>query len=65
MSLNTAYKSGVQEGFISGLGLGSVMFVLLCSYALTIWFGSRLILNNGYTGGDVVTVMLAVITGSM
>ncbi|KAJ8632462.1 hypothetical protein MRB53_025798 [Persea americana] len=65
MSLNTAYKSGVQEGFISGLGLGSVMFVLFCSYALAIWFGSRLILNNGYTGGDVVTVMLAVITGSM
>ncbi|XXG76263.1 hypothetical protein AAC387_Pa08g0647 [Persea americana] len=65
MSLNTAYKSGVQEGFISGLGLGSVMFVLFCSYALAIWFGSRLILNNGYTGGDVATVMLAVITGSM
>ncbi|RWR87709.1 ABC transporter B family member 11-like protein isoform X2 [Cinnamomum micranthum f. kanehirae] len=64
-SLNTAYKSGVQEGFISGLGLGSVMFVLFCSYALAIWFGSRLILNNGYTGGDVVTVMLAVINGSM
>ncbi|XXG76266.1 hypothetical protein AAC387_Pa08g0649 [Persea americana] len=64
-SLNTAYKSGVQEGFISGLGLGSVMFVLLCSYALTIWFGSRLILNNEYTGGVVVTVMLGVINGSM
>ncbi|RWR80846.1 ABC transporter [Cinnamomum micranthum f. kanehirae] len=64
-SLNSAYKSSVQEGFAAGLGLGSVLSLLFCSYALAIWFGSRLILSKGYTGGDVINVIIAVLTGSM
>ncbi|KAL2510438.1 ABC transporter B family member 4 [Abeliophyllum distichum] len=64
-SLVEAYKSGVQEGWASGLGLGSVMFIIFCSYALAIWFGAKMILEKGYTGGDVLNVIVAVLTGSM
>ncbi|CAI9781044.1 unnamed protein product [Fraxinus pennsylvanica] len=64
-SLVEAYKSGVQEGWASGLGLGSVMFIVFCSYALAIWFGAKMILEKGYTGGDVLNVIVAVLTGSM
>ncbi|XP_044491203.1 ABC transporter B family member 11-like [Mangifera indica] len=63
--LVTAYKSGVHEGFAAGLGLGLVMCIIYFSYALAIWFGGRLILNEGYTGGRVLLVIIAVLTGSM
>ncbi|KAI3460732.1 hypothetical protein Pfo_017395 [Paulownia fortunei] len=64
-SLVKAYQSGVHEGWASGLGLGSVMFIIFCSYALAIWFGAKLILEKGYTGGEVLNVIVAVLTGSM
>ncbi|KAI3946857.1 hypothetical protein MKW98_003420 [Papaver atlanticum] len=64
-SLKVAYKAGVLEGLYAGLGLGSVMFVAFCSYSLAIWYGSKLILDKGYTGGDVINVIVAVLTGSM
>ncbi|XP_050239582.1 ABC transporter B family member 11-like isoform X2 [Quercus robur] len=63
-SLTKAYKSGVQEGLAAGLSLGVVMFILYCSYALAVWYGGKMILDKGYTGGDVITVMFAVLVGS-
>ncbi|KAL8522684.1 hypothetical protein ACS0TY_012863 [Phlomoides rotata] len=64
-SLVKAYESGVVEGWATGLGLGSFNFVILCTHGLAIWFGAKLILNKGYTGGDVINVIVAVLTGSM
>ncbi|KAK9733051.1 hypothetical protein RND81_04G040300 [Saponaria officinalis] len=64
-SIVDAYKSGIHEGLAAGGGLGAVMFVIFCSYALAIWFGSRMILRGNYTGGDVISVIIAVLTGSM
>ncbi|KAL3648160.1 ATP-binding cassette, sub-B (MDR TAP), member 4 [Castilleja foliolosa] len=64
-SLVKAYKSGIQEGWVSGLGFGSVMFIIFGSYALAVWFGGKMILERGYTGGDVLNVIVAVLTGSM
>ncbi|XP_061961470.1 ABC transporter B family member 4-like isoform X2 [Populus nigra] len=63
--LATAYNSGVQEGFTAGLGLGIVMLLVFCSYALAVWFGGKMILEKGYNGGDVLSVIFAVLTGSM
>ncbi|KAM0028056.1 putative ABC-type xenobiotic transporter [Helianthus debilis subsp. tardiflorus] len=45
--------------------LGLMMLVILCSYALAFWYGTKMILEKGYTGGTVITVMIAVLTGSM
>ncbi|XP_059629369.1 ABC transporter B family member 11-like isoform X1 [Cornus florida] len=64
-SLVNAYKSSVQEGLAAGLGSGTVMFIMFCSYALATWFGAKMILEKGYTGGEVLTVIIAVLTGSM
>ncbi|XP_074310728.1 ABC transporter B family member 21-like [Silene latifolia] len=64
-SLVNAYKSGVKEGMAAGTGLGVVMFVIFCSYALAIWYGARMVLKGHYTGGDVISVIIAVLTGSM
>ncbi|XP_076920813.1 ABC transporter B family member 4-like, partial [Bidens hawaiensis] len=64
-SLIEAYNSSVREGLVTGLGLGSMMFIVFCSYALAVWYGAKLIIDRGYNGGDVLTVIFAVLTGSM
>ncbi|KAG5556373.1 hypothetical protein RHGRI_006840 [Rhododendron griersonianum] len=64
-SLLDAYKSGIQQGLTSGLGVGVVFCVALCTYSLALWFGAKMILNNRYTGGEVINVIFAVLTGSM
>ncbi|CAH9079456.1 unnamed protein product [Cuscuta europaea] len=61
--LQIAYKSTVQQGVASGLGLGVMSLVVNCTYALAIWYGSKLIIHNGYVGGDVINILLAIITG--
>ncbi|MBA0717845.1 hypothetical protein Golax_005625 [Gossypium laxum] len=63
--LATAYKSGVHEGTAAGLGFGVVLLMIFCSYSLAVWFGGKMILEKGYTGGEVVNVIIAVLTGSM
>ncbi|KAL8029397.1 hypothetical protein ABFX02_14G223000 [Erythranthe guttata] len=63
-SLNKAYKAGVQEGLAAGLGSGFFMLVLFCSYGLAIWFGAKMIITKGYTGGDVLNIVMAVLLGS-
>lgn len=60
-----AYKSGVFEGTIAGAGLGTVMFVIFCGYALAVWFGAKMIMEKGYNGGTVINVIIAVLTASM
>ncbi|KAI5421439.1 ABC transporter B member 11 [Lathyrus oleraceus] len=60
-----AYKSGVFEGTIAGVGLGTVMFVIFCGYALAVWFGVKMIIEKGYNGGTVINVIIAVLTASM
>ncbi|XP_030471502.1 ABC transporter B family member 4-like isoform X1 [Syzygium oleosum] len=60
-----AYKSGVHEAMAAGLGLGTALLILFCSYALAIWFGGKMILEKGYTGGEVLNVIIAVLAGSM
>ncbi|KAK4492667.1 hypothetical protein RD792_003487 [Penstemon davidsonii] len=64
-SLEKAYKSAVHEGLATGLGLGAVMFVMFCSYALAVWYGAKMILEKGHSGGAVFTVIVAVLTGSL
>ncbi|KAJ9187944.1 hypothetical protein P3X46_003352 [Hevea brasiliensis] len=62
--LVTAYNAGVHEGFFSGLGLGLFTLIIFCSYSLAIWFGGKMILEKGYTGGEVINVIIVVLTGS-
>ena len=64
-SLTKAYKTGVQEGVAAGLGLGSVRLFVYSSYALAVWFGGKMVLEKGYTGGEVLSVFFAVLTGSL
>ena len=64
-SLKTAYKAAVHQGLAVGFGVGSVIFIMFCSYALALWYGSQLIIHGGYSGGRVLIVIFAVLPGSM
>ncbi|KAK1278590.1 ABC transporter B family member 11 [Acorus gramineus] len=64
-SLKRAYKSSVQQGLTAGLGLGAVSLIVFCSYSFAVWFGGKMVLNKGYDGGKVVTVMFSVFIGSI
>ncbi|CAH8387034.1 unnamed protein product [Eruca vesicaria subsp. sativa] len=63
--LVTAYKAGVMEGGSTGLGLGTLFLVVFCSYGLAVWYGGKLILDKGYSGGQVLNIIISVLTGSM
>ncbi|MED6142738.1 ABC transporter B member 11 [Stylosanthes scabra] len=64
-SLIKAYKTSVQEAIASGLGFGVLYFVIIATYGLAIWYGAKMIIEKGYNGGDVITVIFALLTGSM
>ncbi|CAN1353151.1 ABC transporter B family member 11 [Linum perenne] len=63
--LEIAYKSGVKEGVTAGIGIGMVMTVVFCSYGLAVWYGGKLVVDKGYSGGQVVNVIVAVLAASM
>ncbi|KAI3805866.1 hypothetical protein L1987_21753 [Smallanthus sonchifolius] len=60
-----AYNSSVHEGLVAGVGLGAIMCIIFCTYALAVWYGAKMILDKGYTGGSVLTVISAVLAGSL
>nr|GEU68948.1 ABC transporter B family member 11-like [Tanacetum cinerariifolium] len=64
-SLRKAYKAGVQEGFVMGLGNGMFTFCLFSCYSLAIWFGGKMIIENGYTGGQVINITMAILWSSL
>ena len=60
-----AYRSSVQEGLASGLGFGSTFLLFFLAYALAVWYGGKMVLEKGYTGGKIINVIFAVMTGSL
>ena len=60
-----AYRSGVSEGSLAGVGLGTVMLVIFGGYALAVWFGAKMIMEKGYNGGTVINVIISFLTASM
>ncbi|CAM0948557.1 unnamed protein product [Alopecurus aequalis] len=63
--IHKAYKTTVEEGLANGFGMGSVFFIFFSSYGLAIWYGGKLILSKGYTGGKVISILFAIMTGAM
>ncbi|CAM8897209.1 unnamed protein product [Rhodiola kirilowii] len=64
-SIVGAFKSGVTEGAAVGTGMGVFICIIFGCYALAIWYGSKMIIDKNYSGGDVLNVMFAVLTGSL
>lgn len=63
--LEVAYKVSKKQGLASGFGIGSLLVIVFGTYALAIWYGSKLIIEKGYSGGTVMNVIFAIMTGGM
>jgi len=64
VNLDKAAQLGIKRGFLAGLGLGLTFLLMFATYALALWYGTQLVINDGYRGGDVLTVFFAVIFGA-
>ncbi|XP_024374420.1 ABC transporter B family member 11 [Physcomitrium patens] len=62
-AISKAEKLGINSSIAAGLGLGLALFVMFASYALAMWYGSILVANDGLSGGNVISVVFAVLTG--
>ncbi|GJP32663.1 hypothetical protein CLOM_g17270 [Closterium sp. NIES-68] len=63
--LHAAFREGVKQGLAAGFGYGLTICVMFCSYALALWYGSKLIAESDYSGGKVFSVLFGVIIGGM
>lgn len=63
--LKISYRSAVHQGAAVGLGVGSLLLIVFCSYGLAVWYGAKLIIEKGYTGGYIINVLMAIMTGAM
>ncbi|CAI8590913.1 unnamed protein product [Vicia faba] len=63
--LKVAYTSTVQQGTATGFGMGLLSLIVFSTYGLAMWYGSMLVLEKGYTGGTVMSVIIALMTGGM
>ncbi|KAL5774111.1 hypothetical protein ACOSP7_011668 [Xanthoceras sorbifolium] len=61
--LQVAYAATIQQGLASGFGIGILLFVVYSSYALAVWYGSKMIIEQGYNGGRVINVVFAIMIG--
>ncbi|KAF8408980.1 hypothetical protein HHK36_005050 [Tetracentron sinense] len=64
-AIETAYASTIQQGWVSGLGLGTVLLIIFSSYGLAIGYGAKLIVEKGYNGGQIINVIMSIMTGGM
>lgn len=62
-------QNGCRYAFFSGLGIAGIFFVMLASYSLGFWYGSRCVLQAEncqaggqiYTTGDVLVVFFSIL----
>merc|ERR1711871_788428 len=65
-ALHGMKKAAAFAGMTAGVGMGMVLFIMFCSYALALWYGGRLVLeeSQNYTGGTVLIVFFSVLIGA-
>jgi len=72
VKLRLALAMGLKKARVNATGFGVVMGSFIGTYALGLWFGSWLIMNdrinymtgNPFTGGDVIMCFFAIVMGS-
>ncbi|XP_004485974.1 ABC transporter B family member 9-like [Cicer arietinum] len=57
--LRIAYNTTVQQGLASGTGMGILLLIVFSTYALAMWYGSKLIIEKGYDGGNVFNIIIS------
>jgi ATP-binding cassette subfamily B (MDR/TAP) protein 1 len=63
--LQPAMDNATKKGLVGGLGFGFSQGCMFVLYAIAFWYGSRLIVNDGYTFQDVINVFFAITMAGM
>jgi ATP-binding cassette, subfamily B (MDR/TAP), member 1 len=61
--IKKACKATVMEGATQGFGSGSLSFIYFSTFGLVIWYGTKLTLSKGYGGGDIMSILFAIMIG--
>ncbi|KAI9310815.1 P-loop containing nucleoside triphosphate hydrolase protein [Dichotomocladium elegans] len=60
-----ARKAGISRGVFLGAGFGTFLFVLFSTFALSFWYGGKLVRSHLMDGATVLVVFFAMIIGAM
>ena len=60
-SLKDAYKAGVRKAHFTGLGFGTTWLVMILVYAVSLYYGSRLVEDGKENLADIMTTFFAVV----
>ncbi|RZC49502.1 hypothetical protein C5167_017926 [Papaver somniferum] len=59
------YAFMTKQAFTSGLGFGAALGVLYSFYGLAMWYGSKLITEKGFNGGDITNIIFSLGIGGI
>eukprot|EP01055_Gregarina_sp_Pseudo9_P000372 Gregarina_sp_Pseudo_9__371@NODE_123_length_4124_cov_11_292044_g115_i0_p1_GENE_NODE_123_length_4124_cov_11_292044_g115_i0NODE_123_length_4124_cov_11_292044_g115_i0_p1_ORF_typecomplete_len1300_score320_30ABC_membrane/PF00664_23/5_1e50ABC_membrane/PF00664_23/5e50ABC_tran/PF00005_27/1_3e43ABC_tran/PF00005_27/8_6e41SMC_N/PF02463_19/84SMC_N/PF02463_19/1_8e05SMC_N/PF02463_19/2_1e02SMC_N/PF02463_19/1e06AAA_21/PF13304_6/1_7e05AAA_21/PF13304_6/0_00042AAA/PF00004_29/0_0013AAA/PF00004_29/3_5e05AAA_15/PF1317 len=59
--LTKSYRIGAKGAIKLGASIGFTFFIMFLTYSLGFWYGGRLVVNEGFTGGKVLGVFFCVI----
>ncbi|KAL0085182.1 P-loop containing nucleoside triphosphate hydrolase protein [Phycomyces blakesleeanus] len=65
VELDKAKHAGVNRGKVVGFFFGLFVFILFCSYGLSLWYGSQLVVRGTLQGSTVLVVFFSMMMGSM
>jgi len=64
-NLGSAKAYGIRKGLASGAGMGFFFFVIFGTYALAFWYGGKLVREEDYTPGRMLTVSISSFSKSL
>ncbi|KAI3944839.1 hypothetical protein MKW92_002206 [Papaver armeniacum] len=63
--LPKTYTFMTKQAFASGLGFGAALGVLYSFYGLAMWYGSKLITEKGFHGGNITNIIFSLGIGGI
>jgi ATP-binding cassette subfamily B (MDR/TAP) protein 1 len=45
--------------------MGALLLIIFSTYGLAMWYGSKLVIEKGYTGGTVMSVIISLMTSGV
>uniref|UniRef100_H2YJW9 Bile salt export pump n=1 Tax=Ciona savignyi TaxID=51511 RepID=H2YJW9_CIOSA len=63
-NLNEARTVGIKKGFVGGLSIGALFFIMFSTYGLAFWYGSTLIRTGEISVGNMLTAFFGVLIGA-
>ncbi|KAF7245881.1 Multidrug resistance protein 1, partial [Varanus komodoensis] len=63
-NLEDAKNIGIKKAITANVSMGIAFLLIYASYALAFWYGTTLIIDEGYSIGKVLTVFFSVLIGA-